>query len=367
MTEQPVPVVLQAPATAAGSRRKTTAELFLARIVLYEHWPFWLLFFPAVVYAVWYMIRSRSVAFFTAVNPGIELGGFFGESKSAILDKIPQAYKPVTMAVGSGTAVKDIIHRMAAAGLSYPVVCKPDRGEMGYKVAVIDDDAALTAWCAGFGGPFIVQEYVDLPLELGILYFRMPDGSGSGITSVVRKEFLAVTGDGRATVSDLLRQTIRGGLQEKAFRRRNPSLAATVLPPGRRQVLEPIGNHCRGTTFLDARDLAGDRLVRVFDTIAEGMEGFYYGRFDLKTSNRDDLAAGRNIRIMEVNGVTSEPAHIYDPTMRLRDVYADLFADVRLLFRIARMNRARGVRYASFGDVWHAARHHFRSKRNNGR
>ncbi|MDF1837202.1 MAG: hypothetical protein P1V35_04985, partial [Planctomycetota bacterium] len=37
------------------------------------------------------------------------------------------------------------------------------------------------------------------------------------------------------------------------------------------------------------------------------------GRYDLMVPNGEDLRRGRNLSVIELNGITSEPTHIYDP------------------------------------------------------
>jgi len=54
--------------------------------------------------------------------------------------------------------------------------------------------------------------------------------------------------------------------------------------------------------------------------------------------------AGRYIKVIELNGVTSEATHIYDPKMSLIDAYRVLFEQWRIAFEIGDRNRARGVR-----------------------
>jgi phosphomannomutase len=63
-----------------------------------------------------------------------------------------------------------------------------------------------------------------------------------------------------------------------------------VLSLGENRLLEPIGNHCRGTKFVNANHLINNQLDEVFSKISEGFEGFYYGRFDMKVESIDDLA-----------------------------------------------------------------------------
>ena len=78
---------------------------------------------------------------------------------------------------------------------------------------------------------------------------------------------------------------------------------------GEERLLQPIGNHCLGTKFIDASHLIDPNLVAVFDEIASGIEGFNYGRFDLKVKDLDALKRGEEIMVPELNGVTSEPGH----------------------------------------------------------
>ena len=53
--------------------------------------------------------------------------------------------------------------------------------------------------------------------------------------------------------------------------------------------------------------------------------------------------AGRNIKIVELNGVTSEATHIYDPKLSLVDAYRVLFAQWRIAFEIGHLNREGGL------------------------
>ncbi len=72
------------------------------------------------------------------------------------------------------------------------------------------------------------------------------------------------------------------------------------------------------------------------------MPEFYFGRFDVRYDSLEDLRAGRNFWLIEVNGAGSESTHIWDRTTRLRDAYSFLFFQQRTLFEIGAANRARG-------------------------
>ena len=67
--------------------------------------------------------------------------------------------------------------------------------------------------------------------------------------------------------------------------------------------------------------------------------------------DRADLLAGRNLRILELNGVLSESTHIYDPRYGVFRAWRTLFAQWRLAFEIAAANRRRGARPARFAEL----------------
>jgi hypothetical protein len=115
--------------------------------------------------------------------------------------------------------------------------------------------------------------------------------------------------------------------------------------------LVEIGTHCRGAIFLDGVDTITPALEEVIDRIAQSFDGFFFGRFDIRVPSRQDFMAGRNLKIVELNGVTSEATHIYDPKHSLFDAYRVLFQQWRIAFEIGDCNRMRGVNPTSVGDL----------------
>ena len=92
--------------------------------------------------------------------------------------------------------------------------------------------------------------------------------------------------------------------------------------------------------------LINDQLVDVFDAISQQIDGFYYGRFDLRCQNVEALYSG-DIKIMELNGAASEPAHIYAPNFPILEGYKSLFSHWKLLYNISIANHKLGVPYMS--------------------
>lgn len=342
--------------------KKRSVPLFVVKLVNYEYWPFWLFFLPLVPYWIYLSIRARSFTYFTAANPGIEHSGVFGESKMDILRKIDPEFIPKTLFFRPDTTAHQLILQMEEENLGFPIILKPNVGERGNEVAKIDNTDQLTSYLSSNKADFIVQEFVDFEHELGVLYYRFPDDTQSGITSVVAKEFLSVTGDGTSTIEELVEQTDRGRFQLEALHKRLGDQMQAVPASGEKRNLEPIGNHCRGTKFLSGMDLINDRLVSVFDALCSKIDGFYFGRFDLKVKSIEDLYEGKNIRILELNGVTSEPGHIYDPSYSIWKAWSEAARNMKMMFRVCMINMKNGVKVTPFFEMLRLVRQHFGDK-----
>lgn len=326
---------------------------FLIRLRSWEYWPFAVVYAPVFLYYGWLSLRARSWFFFSASNPGIETGGMRGESKVETLNRIGAAYKPKTLFFSQPQAtITNLLNQMMLAGFWFPIIAKPDRGERGFRVERLTTEAELTEYLQTNHQNLIVQEYVDEPLELGVFYYRFP-GEGTGtVSSIVVKEFLSVTGNGRQSIRQLLAQNERAVLQQAVLDQRYGKDLDEVLPTGEQRVLMPIGNHCRGTAFLNGNHLITPELTAVFDRIAADIDGFYYGRFDLRCRSVAHLLRGETIRIMELNGAGAEPAHIYQPGFSIWEGWRVLLRHWQVLYQISSENHRRGIPYMTFPEAW---------------
>ncbi|MFN8344846.1 MAG: hypothetical protein U0X91_07580 [Spirosomataceae bacterium] len=321
-----------------------SAPLWLIKLFNYEYWTWWLFFLPLAPYWLYLAFRNRSLTYFTTVNPCIPDGGVFGESKMDILKRIDAKYLPAAVFVPLGEAWETVTEKLEEARIGFPLIVKPDVGGRGFKVYKISHSDELKTYLAAITQPVIIQEYVNHALELGVMYARLPHETSGRITSVVEKEFLSVTGDGHSTIGELLQQNQRALFSMEELRERVKERWEEVLPQGEKQQVQPIGNHCLGTKFLNANHRINADLVHVFDEIALPMEGFYYGRFDLRVPDWEALYAGQDIRILELNGATSEPGHVYDPSYRLWKAYRDIMYNMRMVADISALNIQRGFK-----------------------
>ncbi len=315
------------------------------RIWKWEFWPFWVFYIPIYFYWFYLSLRARSFFFFSAANPLMELGGFSNYSKYNVLKNIPPQFLPRTILVDHTMHPASLATTIQSHGLHFPIIAKPDRGERGKKVRKVQSFEDLVSYLQAMPGDTILQEFIEYPLEFGVMYYRAPNEVRGHISSVVQKEFLSVIGDGSSTVEDLIRADSRSSLFLEHIQKNYPLQLKKIPKPGEKFIVEPIGNHSRGTIFLNANHLIKPKLVEVFDQISHQIDGFYFGRYDIKVPKLEDLYTGKNIRILELNGANSEPAHIYDPKMPILKAYRYLFKHWRALYRISIQNHSRGVAY----------------------
>ncbi len=338
------------------------------RLTRWEFWPAWIFQLPVVLHGIWLGLRHRNLTLFTAANPGIPSGGFVEESKSGILGNLAGPITPtdppspshppdppdpslaviaryavVDLQAGSGSRLLQLEAAMQQARLHLPVVLKPDVGERGRSVAVVRTGAQLREYLARASGRLIVQEYV-AGEEFGVFYVRHPAHERGRVISITGKRFPVVVGDGRRRLEELILADERAVCSARSYLAANLARLDEIPAAGESVQLVEIGNHCRGAIFLDAREHLTPELESAIDAMARGFEGFFFGRFDLRAPSLEHFRAGLGLKILELNGVTSEATHIYAPGASLLAAYRTLFEQWRLAFEIGAANVALGAR-----------------------
>lgn len=323
----------------------------------WEFWPPWRFYPPVVLSVLRLGWTYRSPTLFTAANPGIPNGsGFIGESKLDILGRLDPAWVAAYAPLPGGEAVGERRGRIEAfmerRGLDFPVVLKPDQGQRGSGVTIARDDDQVNDFLEAQRGDAIVQEYVGGP-ELGVFYVRLPSDDRGRIFSVTEKLLPTVLGDGRSTVEQLILKDSRAVAMAHAYFAVLGGRLDEVPSVGETVTLVDLGTHCRGAVFLDGNPYVTDAMEETFETIARSFDGFYFGRFDARAPSLEAFQAGRDIRILELNGVTSEATHIYDPKFSVGEARDILREQWRLAFEIGDRNRQRGHQPLS---LWQLAR-----------
>lgn len=315
----------------------------------YEFWPFWLFYAPFIPLWLYYSFKSKSLTYFTNSNPGIENGGFFQYSKHAIVKQIPLNYLPKTLFLK-----KEALFSIKETDLPspFPLIVKPDIGERGKDVSLVHTIEMLFDTFKKSPQDYIIQEYIDYPIELGVFYYHFPENNTYGITGITRKKFLIFYGNDITSLKNFILQNTRAYGRKNYLFKKYAQQLNTILPKGTQLLLEPIGNHNRGTAFLDQSELITPKLISLFHDISKNIKGFHYGRFDLKVQSLESLYTG-DFKIFEVNGANSEATHIYDPSYNLFSAYSEVLKHLKIQYKIAKQNKQKGSHYQSFKDFFH--------------
>ncbi len=339
----------------------------IERLWRWEFWPAWLFQLPVFCYIVWLSLRHGGFSTVTAVNPGIPAGGFIDEPKSDILSRLPEAWIVPTAVVHSAAELRGV---MQQRGWSLPLILKPDAGQRGYGLRKVTSDEQLDAYfqtsppSRNHPIKVLAQPFHAGPNEAGVFYVRLPEQDAGFIFSLTDKEFPVLIGDGVHTLEQLIYRHRRYAMQWPLFLQRHGDQRDRILHAGERFALATSGNHCQGTMFLDGSHLITPQLTERFEQIARHFPAFQFGRFDVRYQSTEAFTRGEGFAIVELNGLTSEATHIYDPRPgnSLLKAYRTLFKQWRMAFAIGAHNRQQGAAVTPLIELWRMTRHHYKTR-----
>ena len=271
----------------------------------------------------------------------------FFESKWDIYQLLPQNLFPKTVLIKNTFEEAEMLSIFETSGFTFPVIAKPDRGERGFGVKKIYNSKELIDYKQFNPIDFLIQDCINFPIELSVFYYRFPEQEKGIISSVTFKEMLSVVGDGVSTVADLVRKNPRAILQLSVLEKTQKNLLDKLPALGEKIELVPFGNHSRGAMFLDYNHIIDEKLTQQFDTISHQINGFFYGRYDLKCTTIEDLKEGNFFSILELNGVGAEPAHIYQPGFSFWKAQKVIFHHFNIMQKIAAIQHKKGIPYLS--------------------
>lgn len=357
-------VAMAAFALLYYSRNYTDRHLLrskVRRVIRWEFWPSYIFYIPIGIYSLILGVKNKSFTAFYAANPGLLHGGMYGENKAAPLAQIaktdPDAIADFTL-LNQETAyerVEFVQNLMRTQEWHFPIVLKPDHGCRGQDVSIIHNISELSEYVAQHSGKTIVQKYID-GFEFGIFYMRFPDQDKGEIFSIAEKTFPVLIGDGKQTLHDLILRDAHANYHAQFLLEFHQEKLNCVLGEGEKFPLVSIGSHCKGSIFLDKQNLITPELSERIDSIAQQIGEFYFGRFDVRVPSLQDLQAGQHIKILEVNGVTSEAAHIYDPKHSVLFAYSIMLKQWKYAFAIGKQNMNRGFGAPSITHLLNEAR-----------
>jgi membrane protein DedA with SNARE-associated domain len=349
----------------ASAERRVRLRARLARWSRWEFWPMWLVYLPVAGRVTWLSLRYGGLSTITAANPGMQDGGTVGESKADILRRLPAEWVVPFERQDAGEPserVRQVLETLRRRSWRFPIVLKPDVGQRGVGVRLMRSSKDVERYLSVEHGAVIAQPYHEGPYEAGVFYYRRPGEAGGRILSITDKHFPFVTGDGVATVEELIWRHPRYRMQARTFLERHNQVRQRVLPPGEQLQLAIAGNHAQGTLFRNGRHLATEALEERIDQIARSYPGFFIGRFDIRYRDPEAFMAGADLAIVELNGATAECTEIYDPDASLLSAYRQLFRQWSLVFEIGAANRAAGIAVTPLARLIQLVRAHLTSR-----
>ena len=328
-----------------------SVKTFLTKLTKWEYWPTYMFYLPIIPYYLIKAFQARNAIFYLATNPAFKYSGNGTESKYKTILLIPEKYRPKTIFINVGERFESVKEKIINASMEFPIIVKPDIGFRGFLVEKIENLDLLKKYLQKNDVDIIIQEYIDYKNECGIFYSRIPNQIKGKITSLTLKKFLTVTGDGKSTLSDLILKDQRASVYFNYLERIHKEKMNSIPEKGKEKIISIIGNHAKGTQFINGNHLIDNELEIMMDTLNKQIKGWYYGRIDIKYDNLEKVKLGLNFKILEINGIISEPTHIYDPTTGAS--YFDALRSIRkhwsIMNKIARKNHAEfNINYPKF-------------------
>ena len=321
------------------------------KLTQWEHWPALAYYVPLLPFFFWRSLKAGHPIFFTVTNPAILFSGVGTESKYKTLELLPVDLKPKSILIKKNTAPEAVIDLIKTNQFNYPLIAKPDIGFRGYLVKKINSEQALLSYFNHVKENVIVQEFIPYQNEFGIFYHRMPGNKNGKVTSVTIKKFIKIKGDGKLNVSQLIKKDERAFLYTDLFFIIHQDKLEMVLPKDEELTLSVIGNHSKGTQFINGNHLIDGALEGLIDDICNKIDGWYYGRLDIKFESYEQLLKGEAFKILEINGIISEPTHIYDASYKGASYFkalASINEHWRIMGKIAqKIHRDNNIAYPS--------------------
>ncbi|GLT18676.1 hypothetical protein GCM10007938_24570 [Vibrio zhanjiangensis] len=332
----------------------------------FEFLPAWLVYAPVVAQSAVLSVYHRDWALPLIANPAIKLSGMVGESKHDIFGAAgKRAHQWILpfVALDSLDTKSELLFdsakiKMKEKSLDYPLVAKPDLGCRGVGVKLVKNDQQLKDYIEAFPkqGRFLLQKRSRHSAEAGIFYVRQPGEERGKVISITLKYSPYVVGDGESTLKQLIERCPRAGKLQHLYLPRHKESLDRVIAEGDEFQLAFAGSHSRGCIFRDGNQFITSQLEQKLDQILGDFQGFNYGRLDVKFKDIQKLMAGNDFDILEINGASSEAAHIWDSDTSLSHIVSTLLKQYRLLYQIGSKHKKQGHKTPTLGALLQAWR-----------
>ena len=307
------------------------------KMIKWGHWEYWnssIIYVPISPYLLYLMIKSRDLFFFISANPGIENGGFTLESKWKIQDQMQHKNFPKTALISKSDTIREVESQLD--GFNFPLYLKPDIGGKGRGVVQIASIKSIRWYHQHCPMNYLVQEKISYSNEIGVFFIKPPHQQEGYISGIVAKDYIQLIGNGKQTIEELLRANPRYFLQLDRLKTENPERLNIILNKGYTEIICEIGNHAQGSAFKDCSERISPQLTLLMKELANDLDGFNFGRFDIRFNSWEELEKGENFAIIEVNGSGSEPTHIYDSNHSIFFAWSEIIRHWKAMHTISK-------------------------------
>jgi hypothetical protein len=158
-------------------------------------------------------------------------------------------------------------------------------------------------------------------MEAAVFYNQFSPARPGRILSMTCKWGFEVEPDGKATIAQLIERADADQATKKQVAKTNSYRLSEVPEAGKILDLIAVRNHHLGATFQDISEFITPELEAAVCSELDRIEGYQYGRLDIRAPDFAALVCGKGIKVLEANALYSEPVHAYDPKYGLRDAY----------------------------------------------
>ncbi len=355
--------------TWRGRRRHV---MLRRKITRHEFWPHFVLGVPAAFQNLFLALRYRSFTLFTLSGIGLgESGGFPGGSKFENYknflgnDEI-RGNDEISVKTVRVPAEKDLEIRWENAlkilkneKIAFPCVLKPEIGDGGIGVCIVQNSEHLKAWLEANLDDAIAQEFAR-GNEYEVIWARLPGKEEGRIQSVIQKDFVNVKGDGERKLDELIWADDAAVPNGNLLTRLHFRDSQKILNAGELFPLAPTGTRIKGARYISRPELRAGTLSKKIDEIANRRGNVHYVCLDIRCSGDEALFNGEKIKITSVKGAGAASSAIFDGYVRMGRAYARIFKQLNFCFAVGNELRKRGEkpRISPFKlfEIWGTAR-----------
>lgn len=334
------------------NRRDRNRALFI-KISHWEYWPWQFVYVPIFLQYGWQSIKYGSFAYPTIINrPYMDFGGIVEESKWDMYLRGPKQNVPKTALLPLTKDKNELKEFLQKQDLHFPLIVKPDLGMRGKGIQKIYSIEELLEFNPDPKFKFLIQEFLSYSKEIGLFIFKNPKSENWEISSIMERSFPIIIGNGKNTIEELIRENSRTFLQLERWKKLKRFQFDKILEDGEKLKLDHIGNHRLGTKFMDAQERNNTSLLKSMGDYCDQIDGLEYGRLDIVFNSWEELSAGENFSVIEINGANAEPSHIYDPKHSIFYAWNKLHYHFKMQYLLAKKARKNGRKAVSQAKAW---------------